>query len=82
MNNRSTEKLLKCSKDNSWKSRTYLNADEIVKLLEFCLTTTYFKFRSQLHQQDHGCAMGLPVSPIVANPYMVSFEQNALKSAN
>ena len=52
--------------DDSWKKRTYLNAKEILILLEFCLNTTYFKFRGQLYQQDHGCAMGLPVSPIIA----------------
>ena len=69
------------AKDDSWKSRTYLNATQIINLLEFCLTTTYCKFRGQLYQQDHGCAMGLPVSPIIANLYMENFEWEALKSA-
>ena len=69
------------AKDNSGKSLTYLNATQIINLLEFCLTTTYFKFRGQLYQQDHGCAMGLPVSPIIANLYMENFELEALKSA-
>ena len=68
--------------DDSWKKRIYLNAKEILTLLEFCLNTTYFKFRGQLYQQDHGCAMGLPVSPIIANLYMESFEQKALRSAS
>ncbi|XP_072025293.1 uncharacterized protein [Amphiura filiformis] len=67
-------------KDKSWTKRTYLNEKEIIKLLEFCLTTTYFKFRGQLYQQDHGCAMGLPVSPIIANLYMEWFENKALTS--
>ena len=36
------------------------------------------KFRGQLYQQDHdGCAMGLPVSPIIANLYMENFELEA-----
>ena len=39
-------------KDDSWKRRTYLNASQIITLLEFCLTTTYFKFRRQIYQQD------------------------------
>ena len=67
--------------DNSWQSRTYLNASQIITLLEFCLTTTYFKFRGQIYQQDHGCAMGLPVSPIIANLYMENFEVRAITSA-
>ena len=67
--------------DNSWKARTYLSDSQIITLLEFCLTTTYFKFRGQLYQQDHGCAMGLPVSPIIANLYMEFFELEAIKSA-
>ena len=62
-------------KDDSWKSRTYLNASQIITLLEFCLTTTYFKFRGQTYQQDHGCAMGLPVCPIIANLYMENIKQ-------
>ena len=69
-------------KDNSWKSRTYLNALQIIALLEFRLTTTYFMFRGQSYQQDRGCAMGLPVSPIIANFYMENFEVKAIISAS
>ena len=69
-------------KDDSWKSRTYLNASQVTTLLEFCLTTTYFKFRRQIYQQDHGCAMGLPFSLIIANLYMENFEVKAITSAS
>ena len=69
-------------KDDSWKSITYLNASQIITLLEFCLTTTYFKFRGQIYQQDHGCAMGLPVSPIIASLYMENFEVKAITSTS
>ena len=68
-------------KDDSWKSRTYLNASQIITLLEFCLTTTYFNFRGHVYQQDHGCAMGLPVSLIIANLYMENFEVKPITSA-
>ena len=68
-------------KDTNWKSRTHLNETQVICLLEFCLTTTYFKFRGQIYQQDHGCAMGLPVSPIIGNLYMESFEVKAITSA-
>ena len=61
-------------KVNNWKNRTYINASQIINLLEFCLTTTYFKFRGQIYQQYHRCAMGLPVSPIINNVSMENFE--------
>ena len=35
-----------------------------------------------MFQQDHGCAMGLPVSPIIANLYMKNFEVKAIISAS
>ena len=35
------------AKDSSWKTRTYLSAEEIITLLEFCLTTTYFKLENR-----------------------------------
>ena len=69
-------------KNDSCKKRTCLNAMEIWSLLEFFLNTTYFKFRGQLYQQDHGCATGLPVSPIIANLYIKDFEQKVLGSTS
>ena len=69
-------------KDDSWKPRTYLNSSQIITLLEFCLTTTYFKFRGQIYQQYHGCAIGLPVSSIIANLYMENFEVKAITPAS
>ena len=68
-------------KDSSWNSRTYLNEAQIISLLEICPTTTCFKFRGQINQQDHGCAMGLPISLFIANLYMESFEVKAITSA-
>ena len=36
------ENLLKSQ--DCWKSKTYLNTDQVLSLLEFCLRTTYFTF--------------------------------------
>ncbi|XP_072046288.1 uncharacterized protein [Amphiura filiformis] len=68
-------------KDTSWKEKTELTADQVIQLLEFCLSTTYFVFRGQFYQQCGGCAMGSPVSPVIANLYMEHFEFTALRNS-
>ena len=67
--------------DKSLKKRTNLQVDDIMQLLEFVLTTTYFTFRGQVYQQKFGTAMGSPVSPIVANLFMEDLEQRAIDTA-
>ena len=50
-------------------------------VLEFCLNTTFFVYNGDFYQQTNGAAMGSPVSPLVANIYIESFENKALASA-
>jgi len=57
-------------RDKSWSDKTTLDADDVLELLEFILTTTYFCFRGQIYRQKFGTAMGSPVSPLVANLFM------------
>ncbi|KAK7893340.1 hypothetical protein WMY93_022492 [Mugilogobius chulae] len=64
--------------DNTLQERTKLTPSHICNLLDICLNTTYFKFRGNFYRQIHGCAMGSPVSPIVANLYMEEVEKKAL----
>ena len=45
------------------------------------VTTTYFQYGEKFYQQEDGAAMGSPLSPIVANIYMESFEEDAIKTA-
>ena len=68
-------------KDPTLKDRTVIGIDDIILLLEFCLKNTYFSFQGQFFEQVEGVAMGSPVSPIVANPYMEYLEQKALSTA-
>ena len=66
------------AKDKTWKERTELSADQVCRLLELCLNTTYFVFDGKYYRQCHGCAMGSPVSPIVVNLFMEQFEHTVL----
>ncbi|XP_072046223.1 uncharacterized protein [Amphiura filiformis] len=67
--------------DNTLKERTKLNADDIIELLQFILTTTYFSFRGHIYRQIFGAAMGSPVSAIVANLFMEWLEKEAIMTA-
>jgi len=59
-------------KDKTWKTgdAENLEVEQVIRLLRFCLDTTYFTFRDNLYQQQDGCAMGSPCSPLSANAYM------------
>ena len=61
--------------------RTSLSIENIIGLLEFCITSTYFSFQGKFYEQVEGAAMGSPLSPIVANIYMENFEVEAIISA-
>ena len=56
--------------DSTLKDTTRLAPDDIIELLKFVLTTTYFSFRGNLYRQIFGAAVGSPVSAIVANLFM------------
>ena len=68
-------------KDEKLNDRTVLSVQNIIELLGFCLHNTYFSFQNKFYEQIEGAAMGLPVSPIVANLFMEDFERKALLSA-
>ena len=67
--------------DQELQQRTSLSIENITSLLEFCITSTYFSLQGKFYEQVEGAAMGSPLSPIVANLYMESFEVEALRSA-
>ena len=69
------------SEDNTLYERTTIDADDICSLTELCLRTTYFQFEDRFFEQIDGAAMGSPLSPIVANLYMETFEKTALTTA-
>ena len=67
--------------DNSLPDRTQLDIDDILRLLKFVLSNSYFIYNDVTYKQIHGCAMGSPVSAIVANLCMEVIEEQAIKSA-
>ena len=54
---------------------------KFIKLLEFTLTNCIFCFNKKFYKQLQGAAMGLPVSPVIANIYMEYFESLAIPSS-
>ena len=62
-------------------NRTIMTADNIIELLGFCLSNTYFVFQDVVYEQTKGAAMGSPVNPIVTNIYMEAFENRAITTA-
>ena len=67
--------------DSTLQERTLLEVSDIVELLKFCMSTTYFLFRGVIYEQVYGTAMGSPVSVVIANLFMEWFEQEALRTA-
>ena len=72
------EKLIK---DKDLWHRTNMSIKHIIKLLDFCLRSTYFVFQGQYYEQLECAAMGSPLSSIVVNIYMEQFETKALETA-
>ncbi|XP_072043052.1 uncharacterized protein [Amphiura filiformis] len=68
-------------RDTTLHERTNLDPSQVVELLRFVLTTTYFTFQNQVYQQIEGAAMGSPCSPLTANIFMEEFEEVAINTS-
>ena len=64
--------------DENLLERTALPVTDIIKLLDFCLSTTNFQCDHKHYKQIHGTAMGSPVSAVMANMVMENLEERAL----
>ena len=49
---------------------TNINLDLFLELVEFCIDSSYFRFRNTIYIQTFGTAMGSPLSPILADIVM------------
>ena len=70
------------SVDVDLKDCTGLSVEEVMKLLEFCLSATFLSFRGGVYQQTFGTAMGSPVSVTIANLVMEVVEERALATTD
>ena len=68
--------------DPSLADRTTLTPAKIADLLTFVLRSTYFQYNGSIYKQKDGAAMGSPVSAVIANLYMESFEEQAITTSS
>jgi hypothetical protein len=68
--------------DPSFPECSTLQVEDIIELLDICLTTTYFKLEDKFYQQKKGMAMGNSLSPVVSNIFMEHFEETTLDRAD
>ena len=72
----------KLEDDYSLHSRSNLDVDDIICLLDFVLSNNYFIYNDDIYKQIHGCAMGSPVSPVIANLCMEEIKEVGIVSCN
>ena len=71
----------KLENDDTLSDRTQLDIHDILRLLQFVLSNSFFVYNDITYKQIHRCAMGSPVSVIVANLCMEVIEEQAIQSA-
>ena len=74
--------LQKLENDPGLADRTTLTPAQIADLLTFILRSTYFQYNGSIYEQKDGAAMGSPVSAVIANLYMESFEEQAITTSS
>ena len=64
----------KLEQDAEFSNKTIISSNNIIELHGFCLFNNYFMLQGQFFEQTKWAAMGLSVSPIIANHYVEKFE--------
>jgi len=67
--------------DQSLAERTNMSVTNVLKLLDFVLTNNYFKYDGHHYKQIFGCAMGSPISPVLADLVIEVIEETAITTA-
>ena len=63
-----------------WQENTNLTKDQVVELTRYVLKNSYFYYEGTMYHQTFGCAMGSPVSAIIAELVMGHVEAKALST--
>ncbi len=63
--------------DDSWQTRTNLDKDDILELLNLCLSTE-FSFQNSYYRQISGTPMGSPLSSFLAEAVMQDLEKRSV----
>jgi len=67
--------------DESLHLRRKLDTTDLISMLNSVpLSNNYFVYNDSVYKQIHGCAMGSPVSPVVANLCMEVIEEMAINT--
>ena len=67
--------------DQNLAERTNMSVTNVMKLLDFVLTNNYFKHDGHHYKQISGCALGSPISPVLADLVMEVIEETAITTA-
>ncbi|KFD45032.1 hypothetical protein M513_14091 [Trichuris suis] len=69
--------------DTNLLSITKLNPFHIIKLVSFCMQEgNYFLFDNKFYKQSNGVPMGSPLSPVMAEIFMESFERQMFEKVD
>jgi hypothetical protein len=68
--------------DPSFPEHSPLQAEDVMDLLDICLTTMYFQYDDKFCQQKEDMAMGNSLSLVVSNIFMEHSEEIALDTAD
>ena len=71
----------KLKESDIWQAHTDLTSSQILGLLALVLDNSYFKFDGDHYHQISGCAMGSPVSAVIAELVMQEIESIALATS-
>ncbi|KFD53052.1 hypothetical protein M513_05966, partial [Trichuris suis] len=69
--------------NDSLPSRTELNPFHIITLTSFCMQEgNYFQFDNKFYQQVNGAPLGSPLSPVLAEVFLESFERTVFQTVD
>jgi hypothetical protein len=72
----------KLNTNPSFPEHSPLQVEDVMELLDICLTTTYLHYEHKFYHQKDGMAMENSLSPVVSNIFMEHFEETALLTAD